>query len=154
MESMESSNRLTRSKTDVMIGGVCGGLGQYFKIDATLVRLAFVLLTLAGGSGVLVYFILWIVIPREDLADSSQAMNSDEFGRRANLMGQEMQQFVSKPNTRTVQFIGIGLVFLGIVYLIQNLHIPWLVWFNDRLLWPILIIAVGALLLSRAFKRP
>lgn len=150
---METPNRLTRSQADCMIGGVCGGLGKYFKIDATLIRLAFVLLTLAGGSGVLVYFILWIVIPREDLADSAQAMNSEEFSRRANLMGQEMQQIVSQPNTRTVKFIGIALVVLGIVYLIQNLHIPWLVWFNDRLLWPILIIAVGALLLARAFKR-
>jgi phage shock protein PspC (stress-responsive transcriptional regulator) len=136
-----------------MIGGVCGGLGQYFKIDPTLIRLAFVLLTLAGGSGVLIYFLLWIVIPREDLADTAQAMNGEEFGRRANLMGQEMQQIVSQPNTRTVKFIGGALVVLGVIYLIQNLHIPWLEWFNSQLLWPILIIAVGALLLARAFKR-
>jgi phage shock protein PspC (stress-responsive transcriptional regulator) len=150
---METPNRLMRSKTDVMIGGVCGGLGQYFKIDPTLIRLAFVLLTLAGGSGVLIYFLLWIVIPREDLADTAQAMNGEEFGRRANLMGQEMQQIVSQPNTRTVKFIGGALVVLGVIYLIQNLHIPWLEWFNSQLLWPILIIAVGALLLARAFKR-
>ncbi len=150
---MENPNRLTRSRSDVMIGGVCSGLGRYFKIDPTLIRLAFVLLTLAGGSGVLVYFILWVVIPREDMLDASQELNGEEFSKRANLMGQEMQQMVSQPNTRTVQFLGIGLVVLGLVYLIQNLNIPWLAWFNDKLLWPVLIIAMGALLLARAIKR-
>ena len=150
---MDTTNRLTRSRTDYMIGGVCGGLGKYFKVDPTLVRLIFVLLTLAGGSGVLIYFILWIVIPREDMVDAQNNLDSQEFSRRANMMGQEMQQMVTRPNTRAVQFIGGALVILGVVYLIQNLNIPWLAWFNDRLLWPILIIGVGALLLSRAFKR-
>ncbi len=150
---MDTTNRLTRSRSDVMIGGVCAGLGKYFKIDATLVRLIFVLLTLAGGSGILIYFILWIVIPREDMTDAQSSLDSQEFSRRANMMGQEMQQMVTRPNTRTVQFIGGALVILGVVYLIQNLNIPWLAWFNDRLLWPILIIGIGALLLSRAFKR-
>ncbi len=150
---MDTTNRLTRSRSDYMIGGVCGGLGRYFKVDPTLVRLIFVLLTLAGGSGVLIYFILWIVIPREDMVDVQNNLDSQEFSRRANMMGQEMQQMVTRPNTRAVQFIGGALVLLGVVYLIQNLNIPWLAWFNDRLLWPILIIGVGALLLSRAFRR-
>jgi phage shock protein C len=150
---MDATNRLSRSRTDFMIGGVCGGLGKYFKIDPTLVRLVFVLLTLAGGSGVLIYFILWIVMPREDMPGLQGNMDSQEFGRRANLMGQEMQQMVTRPSTRTVQFIGGALVILGLVYLVQNLNIPWLAWFNDRLLWPVLIILVGALLLSRAFKK-
>jgi phage shock protein C len=150
---MDTPNRLSRSRSDYMIGGVCGGLGRYFKIDPTLVRLAFVLLTLAGGSGVLVYFILWIVMPREDIPNMQTNMDSQEFSRRANLMGQEMQQMVTQPNTRAVKFIGIALVVLGIVYLVQNLNIPWLMWFNDRLLWPVLIIVVGGLLLARAFKK-
>lgn len=150
---MDNTNRLTRSHTDYMIGGVCGGLGKYFRIDPTLVRLAFVLLTLAGGSGVLVYFFLWILIPREDIPGMQTHMDSQEFNRRANLMGQEMQQMVTQPNTRAVKFIGIALVVLGLVYLLQNLHIPWLYWFSDRLVWPALIIVVGGVLLWRAFKK-
>ena len=150
---MEPTKRLARSQSDVMIGGVCSGLGNYFAIDPTLVRLVFVLLTLAGGSGVLVYFILWIVMPREDMPNVQTNMDSQEFSRRANQMGQEMQQIVQQPNSRAVKFIGISLVVLGLVYLVQNLHIPWLAWFNDQLLWPVLIIAVGALLLTRAFRK-
>lgn len=45
-----------------MIGGVCSGLGRYFEIDPTLVRLAFVLFTTFGGGGVLAYVILWVVL--------------------------------------------------------------------------------------------
>ena len=59
------TQQLTRSKTDSMIGGVCGGLGKYFSIDPTLIRLIFVVLTVFGGGGVLIYLILWIVIPLE-----------------------------------------------------------------------------------------
>lgn len=147
------NNRLSRSRSDVMIGGVCAGLGKYFKIDATLVRLIFVLLTMAGGGGVFIYFILWIVIPREDMPNTQNTFDGQEFGRRANQMGQEMQQMVSQPNMRAVQFIGIALVVLGMVYLIQALNLPFLVWFNDRLMWPILIIVAGGVLLWRAFKK-
>jgi len=147
------NNRLTRSRSDVMIGGVCAGLGKYFQIDATLVRLIFVLLTMAGGGGVFIYFILWIVLPREDMSNVQNTFDGQEFGRRANQMGQEMQQMVSQPNMRAVQFIGIALVVLGVVYLIQALNLPFLVWFNDRLLWPVLIIVAGGVLLWRAFKK-
>ena len=58
--------KLTRSRTDHMIGGVCGGLASYLGVDPTLVRLVFVLLAMGNGAGVLIYFVLWIVVPRED----------------------------------------------------------------------------------------
>jgi phage shock protein C len=48
-----------------MIGGVCSGLGSYLTIDPTLVRLIFVLLFLFGGNGLLIYIILWIIVPIE-----------------------------------------------------------------------------------------
>jgi phage shock protein PspC (stress-responsive transcriptional regulator) len=55
--------KLARSTTDRMIAGVAGGLAQYFDIDATLVRALFVIVTLLGGSGVLLYIILWVIMP-------------------------------------------------------------------------------------------
>lgn len=48
-----------------MIAGVCGGIGEYFDVDPTIVRIIWVLVVLFGGSGILVYIILWIVIPTE-----------------------------------------------------------------------------------------
>lgn len=57
--------RLFRSMNDRMIGGVCGGLGRYLDIDPSIIRLIFILMTLFGGHGVLVYLILCLVIPSE-----------------------------------------------------------------------------------------
>ncbi len=58
--------RLYRSNTQKMLAGVCGGIGEYFDIDPTLVRLGFVLFSLMGGSGLLAYIIAAIVIPPQD----------------------------------------------------------------------------------------
>lgn len=52
------------SETDKKIGGVCGGLAEYFNVDSTFVRLLFVLLALFGGLTVVAYLILWIIAPR------------------------------------------------------------------------------------------
>jgi phage shock protein C len=58
--------RLTRSRTDSRIAGVCGGLAEHTGIDALLWRVAMVALTLAGGSGILVYGLLWLLMPAAD----------------------------------------------------------------------------------------
>ena len=58
--------RLTKSKSNRMLFGVCGGLGEYFGVDPTLVRLVFVLLALVDGIGIVLYIILAIIMPRED----------------------------------------------------------------------------------------
>lgn len=58
-------NRLYRSRHDRMLAGVCGGLGEYFGIDSSLIRLALVFLILFGGTGFLAYIVAWIVIPEE-----------------------------------------------------------------------------------------
>ncbi|MBI9046930.1 MAG: PspC domain-containing protein [Anaerolineaceae bacterium] len=57
--------RLKRSITDRMIVGVCGGLAKYFDIDATIIRLIFVILLLSGSMGFWIYIVLWIVVPVE-----------------------------------------------------------------------------------------
>lgn len=60
---------LRRSTTDQVVGGVAGGLGRYLGIDPVVLRIAFVLLALSGGSGVLLYLIAWIAIPAEKPGD-------------------------------------------------------------------------------------
>ncbi len=61
----KTSKRLFRSKRNRIIAGVCGGIGEYFGIDPTVIRLLWVLFTFIGGSGILAYIICWIVIPEE-----------------------------------------------------------------------------------------
>ena len=57
--------RLVKSNQNRIICGVCGGIGQYFGLDATLIRLAWVIFGFAGGSGVLAYILAAIIIPSE-----------------------------------------------------------------------------------------
>jgi phage shock protein C len=63
--AMESTRKLYRSKTDRKVAGVCGGLAQYFNIDPTLIRVLFVVLAILGGSGLVLYVALWIIVPTE-----------------------------------------------------------------------------------------
>ncbi len=56
--------RLMRSRNEVIIAGVCGGIGEYFGVDPVIVRLIFVLLTLTSGVGLLLYPVLWAVMPK------------------------------------------------------------------------------------------
>ena len=55
--------QLRRSGTEKMLGGVCGGLAEYSGIDVVLWRVGFVGLTVAGGAGILVYLLLWVLMP-------------------------------------------------------------------------------------------
>ena len=63
------SQKLYRSEDNRMIAGVCGGLAEYLNIDPSIVRLIFVLIILYGGSGLLVYLILWIILPVKSSVD-------------------------------------------------------------------------------------
>jgi phage shock protein PspC (stress-responsive transcriptional regulator) len=64
----EQPKKLFRSRQERMIGGVAGGLGEYLNVDPTLMRLAFVILTFFGGSGIPIYLIMWLVIPESPAA--------------------------------------------------------------------------------------
>ncbi len=57
--------KLWRSRTDRKIAGVCGGLGDYFQIDSLWMRLLFILFFLVGGSALLVYLVMWLIVPNE-----------------------------------------------------------------------------------------
>jgi phage shock protein C len=65
--------KLTRSRTDSKIAGVCGGLANYLELDVTLVRILWLMLAFFGGWGVIGYFIAWIVMPEEPLPQASGA---------------------------------------------------------------------------------
>ncbi len=57
------TKRLMRSRKERMIAGVCGGLAEYFHMDPTIVRVIFVLAALVNGIGLIVYLVLWLVMP-------------------------------------------------------------------------------------------
>lgn len=151
--------KLYRSESNRMIAGVCGGLGDYLNIDPVIVRIFFVLLALGGnGIGVLVYLLLWITVPSENLPLETNLQDTvrngtEEIAERTLEMGNEFRRIVRDPNPKASLFIGITLVFLGAFYLVQNLHLPWLDWFNFHNIWPLLLIFGGMALLIRYLRK-
>lgn len=59
------NKKLYRSSTNYKLAGVCGGIGEYFNIDPTLVRLAWILFSVMGGAGLLAYIIAALVMPKQ-----------------------------------------------------------------------------------------
>lgn len=151
------SNRLYRSRTDQMIGGVCGGLGRYLKIDANIVRLLFLLLALGSGVGVILYLVLWVILPYEDegeagASDTAQS-GANEIAQRLRTMSEDVQHAFHQPNAKTGALVGGALIVLGLIFLIDNLNLPWLRWLRFDVMWPVLIIVIGAVMIWRQLRR-
>jgi phage shock protein C len=62
---MNATRKLYRSKTNRQVAGVCGGLAEYFNLDAALIRILFVVLAVLGGSGLVIYVAMWIIVPEQ-----------------------------------------------------------------------------------------
>ena len=134
------TRRLTRDKRRAMIAGVAAGLARYLEVDTTLVRLAFVLLTLvpSHGLGVLVYVACWIVMPRDAV---SEAEADPASASPPDLSGLAPSEGLHQGRA----VFGIGLMGLGLLLLLQNLGwLHWLTWAFLSTFWPVVLIAVGA----------
>lgn len=137
--------KIYRSETDRILGGVCGGLAEYFEIDPTIVRLIFALITIFGGSGVVLYIILWVLIPSKSYVDSETdeniKRNTDEIRAKARNF---RQNFKHSENRDGKHFIGIFIILLGILFVFDNLG-----FFNFHLFWPLILIFLGIALIWR-----
>ncbi len=60
---MDEPRKLYRSQSNRILAGVCGGLGEYFNVDVTLIRVLFVVLAVFGGAGLIIYLAMWIIVP-------------------------------------------------------------------------------------------
>ena len=138
------NKRLYRSRTDKVIGGVSGGLAEYMNIDPVIVRILFVLLVLFGGSGVLVYIILWIVIPEKPV-DYGSYFSGGTGGAASDADSQEApadQMINRRANSGLIA--GILLIAFGLLILADRLMPMYNVW--D--FWPLLLVGAGILLIK------
>ncbi len=151
------TRKLYRSRSDAILGGVCGGLGQYLNIDPTLVRLFFILLALGNGIGVLLYLLLWFIVPREGTGEfaSSDTIHAgaDEIAARARGLGQDLGTNLPRSSQQSGAIIGAALILLGAIFFLQNLDLPWLRWLRFDTLWPLLLIFGGIFVLLRQTRR-
>lgn len=109
---------------------MCGGLGTYFGVDPLFFRLAFVVLAIGGGSGVLLYIVAWLIMPEASDGDDEQNRGGVAFGSSGPLLA------------------GIALITVGLMLLMNNL-LPWF----DRVMLPLVVVGVGFGLLLTGGRR-
>ncbi len=130
MTTGQEYRRLTKSRTDRMIDGVCGGVAAYFGIDPTLVRVAWVLITLLGGSGIILYIAAMILMPKAPVVEAAATPDPPVPGS-------------ARSNTR---FWGIILIVIGGFWMMGNLdlhfwHNWW--WLSFGTVVPVMLILAG-----------
>ncbi|HCY77617.1 MAG TPA: stress-responsive transcriptional regulator [Ignavibacteriales bacterium] len=145
--------KLYRSVTDKMLGGVCGGLAEYFAIDPVIVRLIFVLAVIFGGSGILAYIILWIIIPQKPYiitpyntnppSGSSQPESDEKKSENTQVNMNAMNN--NTQNNRSI-YAGAFLILLGGIFLLDN-FIPH---FHFGDFWPLILIGLGLAIILNA----
>jgi phage shock protein PspC (stress-responsive transcriptional regulator) len=151
------NKKLYRSNKDKMLGGIAGGLAEYFAIDPTLVRIIFVVSLFAGGAGVLAYIILWIVVPEEPFVFATpHAQTESKAGEESGSVSdetvrpdqQQYYQAMAEQKHKRSSILGIILVVVGLLFLLDN-FIP-RIHFGD--FWPLVLVAIGVGLLLNARK--
>ena len=165
--------RLFRNEYEKVVGGVSSGIAEYMEVDVTIIRLLFVLSTIfLVGTGVLVYIVMWIVVPVNDdpakrfakfndynkgFANpfenksngpgwTSPSMNPDPF--KTTRDDAEFRPF--KRSSETGKMVaGLVMLVLGIYFLMNEFDIiPF--WFDISKMWPLVFVAVGASFLLKA----
>ena len=171
------SKKLYRSKNDRMIAGVCGGLADYFNVDSSLVRLAVLFIFLFQGIGLIAYIIAWIVMSEEPVKNEyrmpddyyiedqkkkenekqqqsydeddgqNQNKNYDQENRTESekkYYQQYHDQNSESSNNNRRKLFAVVMILVGSIFLID-------IWIPDLYLekyWPLILIAVGALMLK------
>ena len=148
---METTKRLYRSTNNKVIGGVAAGLADYFMIDPVLARVLFVLLALFGGGGVLIYIVLWIVIPLQKIDPRRTYKNASapyQNVEEAEIVDDENPTHeshkMSAKQSNTGLIAGIVLIFIGGLFLIDRL----MPMYHVISLWPLILVALGVALIK------
>jgi phage shock protein C len=129
------TKRLSRSSSNKVIAGICGGLGDHFDVDPTLIRLIAVVGALASIGGIVLFYVIaWIVIPQAEPGEviTEQDLPTDPF-------------VVKTRSGWRLYLPGLILVVLGIMFLLPE-YIPGFHWHD---IWPLILVLLGLMLILR-----
>ncbi|MDA3904588.1 MAG: PspC domain-containing protein [Bacteroidales bacterium] len=134
--------KLRRSYKDSVIGGVAGGLGEYFATDPLIFRILFVVLLFTGGGGFLIYILMWIFIPKDE-------PKYDE-GLEEPPKEEPITPETKKSKTNNGSIIGGAiLIMIGLFFLMDN-FLPW-IHFAD--LWPVALVIAGLAIVKMNYSK-
>ncbi len=152
------NRRLYRCRHDRLIAGVASGLAERFDVDPTIVRLLWVLSIFFGGLGLLLYPLMWIIVPiepEEGLAVSAPAGDPTGEEAVASPAGWHStpatHRHASRDNSRLVTFFGMALILFGGLALVNTFLPDWAD--GGRFVWPAFILGIGVLLVASAVRR-
>jgi phage shock protein PspC (stress-responsive transcriptional regulator) len=165
------NRRLYRSRRDSILGGVAGGVADYFDMDPSIVRIAWAILALVtGGIFLVLYIVMWIVVPEgPSAATVAQAATTEPAGppsepgtdvaptdASAPAAGasaptwEAQEQRLRRGGSGGAVIFGVILIGLGVWFLIDQ-YVPAI---NSDLLWPVALVVLGVVLLAIALRRP
>jgi phage shock protein PspC (stress-responsive transcriptional regulator) len=136
-----SQQQLLRSETDKKIAGVCGGLAEYLNIDSTWVRLAFVLLAVASGIGLVIYAVLAIIMPSASQDVAARIVFDEKMPDDPAALKNSAGDVIT---TNGSALAGVLLIGFGALFLMGLLG-----WIGQGTFWPIILILGGAFFLLR-----
>ncbi len=141
---------------DRILGGVCSGLAAGFHLDPLWVRLAFVLLAFFQGIGLFLYLVLWLVMPEQPERSAPVRSGFESMGDDLKRIAGELKgQFAAadaqpQPVGRATQGLVLGIVLVAVGALLLGVNTRIVTWSE---VWPVAVIALGAVLLIRAASR-
>ena len=139
-----ASRSLYRLPSKAKISGVCAGLAEYFGFDVTLMRLIFVLLAfITGGTMVLIYIVLAIILP---VSDNIESNNDDTIGEKVQRFGKDLRE--NGAISRARNYFGAFLLIFGSWLLVAR-FMPQIFILHWDLIWPVILVFVVLLIIIR-----
>jgi phage shock protein PspC (stress-responsive transcriptional regulator) len=149
---VQQAHRLHKSRDDRFLFGVAGGLAEYFDIDPVLIRVGWVLLTVAtGGIGLLVYIVMAIVTPESKRHASQSVLVDDPNGDLPESVDEteSVERSSRKHTARNV--LAVGLIVVGSIILLNNLGVFGSIRWD--IVWPVAIVVLGLTILIPSIRR-
>lgn len=147
----KAEKRLLRDSKNKMVAGVASGIANYFEVDPNIIRLLFIVLAVFGGSGILIYFLLWLLLPKDtsktteekDVMRENVQQMKDAVREFAKEIKKETHGDTHEKKEKSQKSLGIVLVVIGLLFLLTNLGL--LDMYVIKKLWPVLLIFLGIL---------
>ena len=138
---------ITRDIDHKVIGGVCAGLGNYFESDPILFRILFLILTIIGGSGVLLYIVMWIMLPKKkDHRDNLKTDDNVSHIAQTDVNESSNNKIFSHA---IISVVGIVVICFGLLLLLDNF-----IDIDEAIFFPIGIIIIGILIVMSPLFKP
>lgn len=134
---MKKEKKLYRSNTDYVISGVCGGLAEYFGIDAIIIRIIFIMFALAGGGGLIIYILMVLLLP--NYGENENDLTKEIKSKVKNVASEIKKEVkIKRDGGRTI--LGLIVFMIGSI-LLWNHFFPYTIRFE--VFWPSMMVVFG-----------